>query len=310
MNTRDAEYRQKVEDQCIIFYSLHPNDQISKKFIELLSKNPLIERQFIKVCVYPNYQNIKIPERIVRLNKIPVLVASGFPEPILGQNALSWLENHALVNNKSNGLDYGSVENTSFSGKFSSLTGEFEQTDYNQFFNNDYNLGFGKDERNVNEPFSNVSDANRILTYDDADESKKGMSDKMNAKLSQMKFQRDNEVPQSPQRAGGMDDINLGMNIPPSPGFCEQSGQMSRNIPQIPNMSQMQQMRNMPIMPQMPQQQMRNIPQIPQTPPQTGGVMNARPYADRINNRQNVNIQYPSPINMPGGPNGYGHYTK
>ena len=135
-------YVPKIEDLMLLFYSMHEKDTISKQFIAELAKYPLIDRQFIKICVFPNFQNIKIPQKILQLNKIPVIVAPGFPAPILGDNALSWLRNNMFGNKSEGGLDSGNLGDTSFSAKYASLEEEFKPNDYNQFFNSDYNLGF------------------------------------------------------------------------------------------------------------------------------------------------------------------------
>jgi len=283
-------YVPKLEDQNIIFYSLHPKDLISKQFLEVLNKNPLLDRQFIKICVYPNFQNIRIPQKILELNKVPVLVPAGFPEPILGEDALSWLNNNAMTTDKSNGMDFASIDDNSFSAKFSSLTDEFEQSDYNQFFNNEYNLGFSEGQGNkINQAYS-VNANDRITTYDNSSENKKGISDKMMMKMNQLRFERDKDVPKAQQRIGGLDmDSSSGgntitglMNSPmqynPNGGMGGGGmggGGMGGGIPQYnPNVPMMPQMPNNNRMMNQnnPMQYNPNPPRMPQMPGRNGGI--------------------------------------
>ena len=353
-------YVPKIEDQNIIFYSLHPKDLISKQFLATLEKNPLLNRQFIKICVYPNFQNIRIPQKILQLNKVPVLVPAGFPEPILGEDALSWLNNNAMTAEKSNGFDYGAIDDNAFSPKFSSLADEFQQSDYNQVWNDDYNLGFARGPANkINQAFSGIKDVDRISTYDDSHENKKGISDRMMQRMNQLKFDRDREVPSAPQRIGGLDmdssngntitglmnspmgapqynpnvmgggggpvngaslipQYNPNINVPQMPGggppgqYNPMMGggppggnslQYNPNVPSVPHMGGGNSLQynpdpNAPIggmMPQMNLPQNRGMPQMPQ-----------RPFADRTTGSHHGGGNFPSPMNMPGGPNGPG----
>lgn len=133
-----------ISNKNILFFSLHEKDVTSKQILDELNKNKLLDNQFIKVCVYPNYQNINIPKKILELNKVPVLIAPGFQEPILGDNALSWIKNNTFNTDKAMGLESADLGASNFSSIYASLEEEFKSTDYNQHFNSDYNLGFGK----------------------------------------------------------------------------------------------------------------------------------------------------------------------
>ena len=77
----------------ILFYSIHPNDTNSKQFMTLLNKYSYLKQQFILVCV--NDPNIKIPQIILDIGTTPVLLSQGhgFNKPIIGTDAVSWLEN-------------------------------------------------------------------------------------------------------------------------------------------------------------------------------------------------------------------------
>jgi len=247
-------YVPKIEDHSILFYSLHPNDVISKKILEKLNQNDLLNKQFIKVCVYPNYQNIRIPKKILELNKVPVLVTSGFKEPILGENALSWLDNNAIEGNAPGGLESGSLDDSAFSSKFSKLDEEFKETEYNQFFNSEYNLGFGQGGQNeLTNPFSEIKEQHRITTYDNSFETKKGISDKMSKKMNQMRYLRDKDLAKNRDFNGSnlSDMMDPRTNIPQRGGSIidQRLSQMQQERHQMPQLPQMPYMPQLPYMP-------------------------------------------------------------
>jgi len=194
----------KIEDKNIIFYSLHPRDDDSKKFMELLAKNEGLDKQFIKICVYPNFRNVQIPDLIKQINKVPVLIASGFDKPIIGKDALSWIQNNPFNNDKVDGLDYADISNSTFSSQFASLQDDSSAgNSLQQFYQNDnYNAGFGEgvDRSQTGNAFASVDNNNHIQTFSDSG-SKKGMSDMMKKKMSQLQWQRNKDVPQ--QRGPG-----------------------------------------------------------------------------------------------------------
>jgi hypothetical protein len=177
----------KLEEQNIIFYSQHPNDLISKEFMTILQKNPILDKQFIKVCVYPNYQNIKIPQKIAQLNVVPVLVAAGFPEPVTGNNALSWLKNNIMVNCSENSECIALDSSSSFSGRFSSLTNDMCIGDNcGQFFSE-----YVSDGTQSRQP---------VITTNGP---KKELNDGMNQKLCQLQQMRDRDIPRPLPSLGG-----------------------------------------------------------------------------------------------------------
>jgi hypothetical protein len=190
------------KDKSLLFYSIHPNDEHSRDFLKELEKNPSLKKQFILVCV--NDPNIRIPEKIRQLNKVPVLVVPGFNTPIYGPDAVSWLKNNNFQE-KANGLDYGSLNQDD--SKYSYISDEMKTSDYNQFFNSDYNHGFTDKESVLNQQFSNLKTDSHITTYDDSSEMKKDISSQLEQRLSEIRNQRDKDVPRPMKRIGGLDNM-------------------------------------------------------------------------------------------------------
>ena len=189
----------------LLFYS--NRDQASLAFLQELSKNPLLDKQFVKICV--NDPRVKIPQRIIQYNKIPVVVCPGFDTPILGEDAFTWLQNNSF-SEKSNGvLDFGNIKDSKdFSSEHSTLVEEFKRTDYNGYHNDEYNLGFNTDNKVVNSQFSNVQtqsqeDATRINTFED-NESKRGSKGVLDERMKTFQFHRDNDMG-NPKRGGTLE---------------------------------------------------------------------------------------------------------
>lgn len=189
----------------LLFYSNHPNDHQSSDFLTELLKNPTLKRQFIMVCV--NDRNIRIPEMIRSINRIPLLIISGLPKPIYGQEAISWLKN-GNFQNKGNGFDYGSLDPGQ--NKYAVLSDENKPTEYNQFFNDGYNQGFSDSDNIINQQFASLSSDAGITTYDDSKELKKDMTSLIDARLAALRDQRNNEVPKQVKRIGGLEPNNGG----------------------------------------------------------------------------------------------------
>jgi hypothetical protein len=262
----------KLQDKNLLFYSIHPNDKYSQEFRQELEKNPGLKKQFVLICV--NDPSIKIPNKIRQLNKIPVLVAAGFNRPIMGPDAVSWLRNGGFQG-KANGFEFGSLEDDNDS--YAYLTDEFDKSDYNQFYNSEYNLGFTDKDSMLNQQFSKLSDNAHITTYDDSNEMKKDIASQLEQRLSNLRVQRDKDVPKAMKRIGGLDHNDFlngnrpgngqGITYNPNPYGSHQMPQQTNpqlpfqmpNMPGVPNM-QMQ-------MPQMqPMQQRQNPMQLPQMP--------------------------------------------
>ena len=194
-----------IRDKNLLFYSIHPNDEYSRDFLKELDKYSQLKKQFILICV--NDPNIKIPDKIKQLNKVPVLVAAGFGRPILGNDAVSWLKNGGLQD-KANGFDYGTLDDDL--SKYACLTDDLKPSDYNQFYNSDYNHGFTDKDSIINQQFSKLNDNAHITTFDDANELKKDISGQLEQRLSQLRQQRDADVPRPMKRIGGLEDQQMG----------------------------------------------------------------------------------------------------
>ena len=272
-----------LRDKNLLFYSIHPKDDDSRDFMTELDKNPLLKKQFILICV--NDPNIKIPDKIRQMNKVPVLVAAGFSRPILGQDAVTWLKNGAQQE-KGNGFDYGSLSDSD-SSKFAFITDDLKPSDYNQFYNSDYNHGFSEKDSILNQQFSKLNDAAHITTYDDANELKKDISGQLEQRLSQLRQQRDTDTPRAVKRIGGLEDQQgsqgsqsqgqnfmsgnrpgngegLAYNPNPFGNHNQQGGGGGgqNGAPQLPFNMPMQQQQQMPMQPQQQMQQQQHQQQM------------------------------------------------
>jgi hypothetical protein len=212
-----------IKDKNLLFYSIHPSDEHSRNFMKELDKNPGLKKQFVLVCV--NDPNIRIPDKILQLNKVPVLIISGFNTPILGNDAISWLTNNSFQD-KANGLDYGALN--SDDSKFAYISDDTKTSDYNQFFNSEYNHGFVEKEGVVNQQFSNLKTDARITTFDDSNELKKDIQAKMDQRLSELRQQRDSDVPRPMKRIGGLES---GMSTGTTASMAEMSSVSSQRFP-------------------------------------------------------------------------------
>lgn len=241
-----------IRDKNLLFYSIHPSDQYSKEFLNELDKYPNLKKQFILICV--NDPNIKIPDKVKQLNKVPVLVAAGFSRPILGNDAVSWLKNGGLQD-KANGFDYGALNDDNSS--YAYLTDDLKPSDYNQFYNSDYNHGFTEKDSILNHQFSKLNDNAHITTFDDTQELKKDISGQLEQRLSILRQQRDADVPRAIKRIGGLDDqVGSGQTFQNSnsrqdngSGLVYNPNQFNNGGPQLPfNMPSVPSMPNMPNM--------------------------------------------------------------
>jgi len=189
----------------LLFYS--NRDPASLALLQELIKNPLLDQQFIKICINDN--RVKVPERIIQYNKIPVIVCPGFDKPILGEDAFTWIQNNNFSEKSNGNLDFGKMENGG-TDIHSQLIEEFKSSDYNQFHNNEYNLGFGQANNTAANPqFTNLgglggqADPTRITTFEDT-ETKKGAKNLLAQRMEHLQFQRENEFG-TPKRAGGLE---------------------------------------------------------------------------------------------------------
>ena len=111
----------------------------------------------------------KLLSQIKSVNSVvvPVLIASGINRPIFGADAVSWLKNDSFKN-KALGFDYGSLEDDKSS--YARLGDELKTSDYNQFFNTDYNHGFFEKDTSLKEGFTTLISDTHITTFDDSSE--------------------------------------------------------------------------------------------------------------------------------------------
>ena len=293
-------------DKNVIFYSLHPQDQDSKTFMELLSKNPGLDKQFIKVCVYPNIKNIPIPEIIRKINTVPVLIASGFEKPIIGKDAVSWIQNNPFNSDNANGLDYADIGNGKFSSTCASLQDDGAgNSTLSQFYQIDnYNSGFAPADNRTQtgNNFAGLDNNNRIDTYSDTG-AKKAQPDLMKQKMEQlqqmrnMDFNSDNNQQSNTGFSGfGNQGQQQGLLYNPNPFGSPMQQQQQQQQPQMPigfpmpphqmqmqMPPQMQMQQQMPQMPpqmqmqQMPQQMQQLTPQMRQLTPQMQQLPNGFP---------------------------------
>ncbi|MHB1953737.1 MAG: hypothetical protein ACYCOU_08280 [Sulfobacillus sp.] len=244
-----------IETQNILFYSTDQRDQLSAQILHELSQNPMLDRLFYKVCV--NDPNIRIPRKILELNKVPVLVANGIDKPIFGLPALSWVQNNALGNQSAGGLDYHSPGAAPM--QFAAIGEQFRTPD-------NYNAGYGM-ERDRPSSFAGINDVISIETYNEAPtgvapfahgspvgvggaglsvglqdrprpETLSEKAQELNRRMENLRMQRDLEAPGIPKRIGGLEQVSSAIH--PADGGRSLSG--SRNFPSaaLPRRPQMQ----------------------------------------------------------------------
>lgn len=186
----------------ILFYSSHPNDELSKEILNELNKNHLLKEQYVTICV--NSPGIKLPRMITENNEVPVIVTRGFDKPISGEAALSLIRE--ANSGKAGGLDYGDPEKAGMvSEDHGVLANESGRTSYHQPFNEDWNQGAENDTRTLNSAFAEYDqgfEQNTVDTYEEKGRGTKGLKTQLDRKLRQRNFQRMKEVPPPLQRVG------------------------------------------------------------------------------------------------------------
>lgn len=144
----------------ILFYSNRYNDYSSREIIEELDKNKLLKTQFLLIDVDKD----KVPEKIRKLEIVPLLIVNGINEPIYGTSIITWLKN-GQFQNLSNGYKYADISSDSKS-TFAYIDDEFKQSEYNQHFNKSYNLGF-KPKNDVIKDYALCNEKIHIDLYED-----------------------------------------------------------------------------------------------------------------------------------------------
>jgi hypothetical protein len=253
-----------IQNKNLIFYSLHPNDKLSKLCLEELDKMPEFKKQFIPICIHdPRDVNrpptIRLPQKVEdckRKGLIPILAIAGFKEAIFATSALSWIKESALKTGDallgSNIHGGGVADNCSLI----SQAGESG----NSLFDTDYNIGFSTAKGEFNKNYANIDEAaeSKIVTYDESSD-KNNASSEISQRLEQLKFNRDQDMPnqrQMPQMPRQMNNQQM-----PRQMNNQQMPNMNQQMPQMP-MGQMPN-RDMPPMGQMPNRDMPPMGQMP-----------------------------------------------
>jgi len=249
-----------LQNKNIIFYSNYPNDKFSQLCLEEINSNEALNKQFIRVCVHhPQNFNMNPPHRLPNIilqlrdsGRIPVLAISGFTKPILGAEALTWLQDNALKC-LNGGLDACNIGSGGIADDCSTIA----QTEMSgsEFFNTQYNMGFSDGRGETGKGYANIDESveNRIMTYDDQSD-KKRASHETEARLSAIKAQRNMETPQPMNRVGGMPQI---------PGGGGSGMPMQNGMNGMPQMPMQGGMNGMPQMPMGRGMLMNGMPQMP-----------------------------------------------
>ena len=241
-----------LHNMSLLFYSKKPEDQLSPVCLAALASAPDLNKQFIKICVHhPQNVNmsalVKLPpfvNRMKRENKIPVIAVAGFKKPIFAKDACSWLKEH--VGN--GGL---TAVNITGNDEFADNCSTVEQAELlnSEYFNTEYNMGFADGSGETGKNYANITESsqNRIVCYKD-DEDRSKASHAADAKLEQIRQQRNNDVPRPIQRIGRNPHQQGMPSMPSMPGRAPMSS-MTGHIPSMPSRS------GMPNIPGMPNRQ-------------------------------------------------------
>ena len=261
-----------IHNKNLIFYSLYPNDSVSRLCLSELDKNPDLNKQFIRICIHhPQDYNkpplITLPAVIREFrNQIPILAISGFQQPILAKAAVSWIKESALKTDNSvmasNIQGYGTADNCATIAQ--------SEAKSNSLFDTEYNIGFSNGIGEFNKSYANIDESSqmRIPTFEESTDKRAASSD-VAKRLEELKFNRSNDArppgsqfgkaqggpqqggPQQGGQFGGQGGQFGGM----PQGQPQQGGQFG-GIPQMPQGG----------MPQMPQRTGNNQMMMPQMP--------------------------------------------
>jgi hypothetical protein len=287
------------QNKNLIFYSMHPNDKLSRMCLLELDKLPELNKQFIRICIH-HPQDIKKPPIINLPPKvdhcknhglIPILAIAGFREAITANSALSWIKESALKMDA--GIAASNIHGGGVADNCSSITQASQSG--NALFDTDYNIGFSDAKGEFNKGYANIDEAvkSRIMTYDEVND-KKAASGQIAQRLENMKFSRDIDVPKA-MVGGGMGIPNNGnMSMPDRqqqgmsgmPGMPGMPGnQQSGYDPRMQNQGYDPRMQNQGQDPRMMQNQGQDprMMQMPTMPHMTGQY-------PMMQQRQNVNM--------------------
>ena len=242
------------QNKCIFFYTEDPRDNISKECLEIINSTPSYSQMFIKICIhYPGDptrpQTINLPKIILKLanmGKYPIVAVSGFPEPILGGDILSWLKGES-------GGSLVAVGN--FSSSIADNCSTIEDTESVNNFVTGFNIGFSSGDNDIGKNWANINSDTRINTIREDEVKKQKLS---SSELDMLKKQRDIDVPQKNVSLDGYNPYQFEKNN-------QQGGGMNGNLPTIPNYPQQPQ-QSQPQFPQQPHQPFPHHPQQPHQP--------------------------------------------
>lgn len=280
-----------MHNKNLLFYSLHPNDVLSRQCLDELAKMPELSKQFVPICIHHPRDcnappNIRLPKTVQLCKQrglIPLIAAAGFNEPVFAQAALSLIKQSAL---KQTGVVASNIHGQGTADNCCSI--EQASRSGNTLFDTDYNIGFSSGKGEFNKDYASIAEAceSKIVTYDDANDRKSAASE-IAQRLEGLKMSRDVDVPQSmpgrPPASGmpQMPSMNRPMpqtnNMPPIPHMQAQGmgmPQMSRGPPSAPMGMPQMPMQNQPNIPMMPMQQQyqqhqqMGMPMMPQMPQQ------------------------------------------
>jgi hypothetical protein len=165
-----------LKDKNLFFYS---SDQNSKQFLDEISKNVILKKNFVLVNTCD--QNIKIPEKIKSLGVMPVLIICGFNKPITGGEVLTWIKSNMM----STCNNHSTLPEVKF-GTFNDISNKFSLIEN------------AANEQIVNKSYSSINDSKRIVTYEEPESHcKKDIGETMAKRLSLLKAQRDIDIPKS-----------------------------------------------------------------------------------------------------------------
>ena len=273
-----------TRNKNLLFFSLHPNDHISRECLKELSKLPELSNQVVKICIHdpkdfrkpPTVRLPKIVNQCKERGLIPLIAVAGFNEPVFAQQALSWIKQSAL---KKSGVMPSNIHGSGASDNCSTI--DQASMSGNTLFDTDYNIGFGSGKGEFSKNYASIDESceNRIVTYDEFNDKGKA-AEEIKQRLDQLKFNRDADTPNI-RRIGGIDaggggggNMPMMPPMPPMPGGGMQMQQ--GGMPMMPQMSGRG--GGMPMMPQMqmpqprqPQQPQHGMPMMPQMPMQQGG---------------------------------------
>lgn len=185
--------------EIILFYSVDPNDVLSKQIMIELKKNTEISKLVKTICV--SNPNIKIPKAIQGYD-MPLIVMRGFTKPLVGKDALSWLAERS--SGKCGGLEYAKMDKVNeISDSFGTLDVSANDKSNNYQSLNEFNKdGISPTHHNISNVFSDINDKQNVEIYDESDLKKKNQKD-TDKDLQRFMAERDKGVPKPITRIGG-----------------------------------------------------------------------------------------------------------